>query len=240
MQAKDQNRYRMFISVRGTLTEHETDNTWTGIPALVTAVDELDAVVSGIALQLETTTLPSGAAASKKTALESLVIYAHEIAAAIHAYATEGGDDELAAEVDFSPSDLAQGRPATIVARCTNIASLATENLALLADYKITQAKVTALTKKTAAFEKLASKPRQGVAKKAAANAALPRLLKQGRNILTRRVDKLMVQFRESAPEFYNEYKSARKIVGQHGAQNERKSPDIFPAAKTGELPKAA
>jgi len=231
----------MFISVRGTLTEHENDNTWKTIPALVTAVDDFDTVIAGVASQLETTTVPSGAATSKKTALESLTASAHEIAAAIHAYATEAGDDELAAEVDFSLSDIAKGRSATIVARCTNIASRATENLDALADYKITQAKITALTKKTAAFEGLVSKPRQGVAKKAAANAALPRLLRQGRNILTRRIDRLMVQFRDSAPEFYSEYKTARKIVGQHGSQNARKPGLVLPAStKPEDLPKAA
>lgn len=174
--------------------------------------------------------MPSGATASKKSALGSLAPLAHEIAAAIHAYATESGDDELAAGINSSPTDIAKGRPASLVARCTNIASCATENLPALAEYKITQAKLTALTKKTAAFEKFASKPRQSVAKKAAANAALPRLLKQGRNILTRRVDKLMVQFRESAPEFYSEYKTARKIVDQRGSQNSRTATNIVPA----------
>ena len=235
MQAKDQNQYRMFISVRGTLAGHESENTWTGIPALVTAVDDLDAVIAGVATQLEVTAMPNGAAASKKTALESLVAAAHEVAAAVHAYGTEAGNDELAAEVDFSPTDLAKGRPATIVARCTNIATRATENLVALADYKITQAKLTALTKKTAAYDGLVSKPRQGVAKKAAANAALPRLLKQGRSILTRRVDKLMVQFRESAPEFFAEYKTARKIVDQRATQSSRKASNVVPANTTPE-----
>ena len=58
------------------------------------------------------------------------------------------------------------------------------------------------------------------MAKKVAANRALPRLFKQGRNILTRRLDRLMVQFRTSAPEFYAEYKAARKIVNPPTSQN--------------------
>jgi O-antigen/teichoic acid export membrane protein len=67
-----------------------------------------------------------------------------------------------------------------------------------------------------------------GVAKKAAANKALPRLLNQGRNILTRRMDRLMVQFRVSAPELFAEYRAARKIVGQPGSQN-GKATNIVP-----------
>lgn len=79
---------------------------------------------------------------------------------------------------------------------------------------------MTALGKKITAFEKLASKPRQNVAKKAAANKALPRLMKQGRNILKRRIDRLMVQFETSAPEFYAEYRTARKIVNAPATQS--------------------
>ena len=70
------------------------------------------------------------------------------------------------------------------------------------------------------------------------------RLLEQGRNILTRRMDKLMVQFKESAPEFYSEYKTARKIVDQRATQNSRKpgkAGNVVPAnTKPEDLPKAA
>jgi hypothetical protein len=100
------------------------------------------------------------------------------------------------------------------------IGAIASEELGMLADYNITQAKLTALTKKIEAYEKICSKPRQNVAKKAAANKALPRLFKQGRNILTRRMDRLMAQFRTSAPEFYAEYETARKIVNPPSSQN--------------------
>ena len=166
MQNIHQNQYRMFTSVRVTLTGHETDNSWTNLPALVKAVGELDTVNSGIAAQLEVTAVPNGAAIRKKNALAALVSLAHEVAAATHAYATEAGDDELAAEVDFSLSDLAKGRPASVIARCNKIAALAAENLDALADSNITQAKLTALGKKTDAFEKVASKPRLGVARR--------------------------------------------------------------------------
>ena len=141
--------------------------------------------------------------------------------------------------MDFSLTDLAKGRLASVIARCTRITALATENLAALSDSNITLAKLTALGKKTDAFEKVLSKPSQGVAKKAAANKALPRLLKQGQNILSRRIDRLMVQFKTSAPDFYAEYKSARKIVDQPGTLD-RTATNIVAANTQPELLKAA
>jgi hypothetical protein len=240
MTTEDQNSYRMWTSVRGTLASHGTDNTWTNIPALVKSVGVFDMVIINVARQLEVTALPGGAADAKETAKKSLVDPAHEVAAALHAYATEVGDDELAAEVDFSLSDLAQGHPASVIARCNRIATLATENLEALEDSNITQAKLTALDKKITAFEKLASKPRQNVAKKAAANKALPRLMKQGRNILKRRIDRLMVQFKSSAPEFYAEYKTARKIVNAPATQNGEATNIVAANSTPNDLLKAA
>ncbi len=115
------------------------------------------------------------------------------------------------------------------------IGSLAAENLAALGESNITQEKLTALTTKTDAFAAVSSKPRQSVAKK-----ALPRLLKQGQSILSRRVDRLMVQFKESAPEFYAEYKTARKIVDQLGTQQARAATNVLSAHSQPELLKAA
>ena len=213
----------MFSSVSETLAEHEESNTWTKIPALVKAAGELDLIVTGIATQLGITSKQSGAVSSKDALLNTVSVAAHEVAAGIHAYAQETDDPELAAEVDFSLTDIATGRPAAVVARCTNIAALGAEHLDSLADYNITQAKLTALTKKITAFEKQVPKPRQSVARKAAANKAARRLLEEGRDLLYGRMDKLMVQFRETQPELYAEYKTARKIVNSAAASNDRK-----------------
>lgn len=180
-------------------------------------------IVTGIAAQLGITSKQSGAVSSKDALLITVAAAAHEVAAGIHAYAQETGDPELAAEVDFSVTDIATGRPAAVVARCTNIAALGAEHLDSLADYNITQAKLTALTKKITAFEKQVPKPRQSVARKAAANKAARRLLKQGRDLLNGRMDKLMVQFRETQPDLYAEYKTARKIVNSAAPSNDRK-----------------
>ena len=223
MKANELNTGRMFISVSETLAEHEESNTWTKIPALVKAAGELDLIVTGIAAQLGITSKQSGAVSSKDALLNTLAAAAHEVAAGIHAYAQETGDTELTAEVDFSVTDIATGRPAAVIARCTNIAALGAEHLDSLADYNITQAKLTALTKKITAFEKQVPKPRQSVARKAAANKAARRLIQQGRDLLNGRMDKLMVQFRETQPDLYAEYKTARKIVNSAAPSNDRK-----------------
>ena len=124
-------------------------------------------------------------------------------------------------------------RETDVVARSSKILALATENVDELGDYNITQAKLTALGKKIEAFRKAQTRPRQDVAKKAAANKALPRLYRQARNILTRRMDRLMVQFKDSAPELFAEYQTARKIVNQPGGQASRGASNVITGPNT-------
>ena len=224
MNRRKASQYQMLTSVRSTLTSHEPNETWTEVPALVKALGQLDTVITDMTDHFETLAVPTGSAAGKRSALEELVGATHEIAAAIHAYADDAGDAELAAQTDFSASDLADGSASEVVARCAKISSIAAANLDSLAEQNVTQAKLTALDKKVSAFQKLAPKPREGVAKRAAANKEVTKLYAKGRRILTRQVDRLMVPFKESAPEFYAEYKSSRKIVNQAATQPARKA----------------
>ena len=148
----------------------------------------------------------------------------YEVAAAQYAYADEAGKTQLAAQSDFSASDLATGSEGEVVGRCANISALTATNLDALGEFNVTQAKLAALDKKVAAFQNLAPKPREGVAKKAAANKELKRLYTKGRGISTRRVDRLMVLFKSSAPEFYAEYRTSHKIVNPAAMQPARKA----------------
>jgi hypothetical protein len=246
MDARNKNRYRMLTTLQSVFESHKTDNpkTWTGIPALVKAVGDLDAVVASIAVHLEATVAPSGAAKNKATALDAVVPVAVEIAAAVHAFAVDNEDGELAAQLDWSETDIRKQREPQIVAICSKILSLATEQVDDLVDYNITQAKLTAFSKKVDAYKEACPRPRQNVATKSASTKALPRLFAQARTIIGTRVNKLMVQFKTSAPDFFAEYQTARKVVDQPGTQGEDHvtSSVVAPTAATGSptLPKAA
>lgn len=239
----------MLTTLQSVFESHRTDSpkTWTGIPALVTAVGDIDTIVSSIATHLEATAAPSGAAANKASCLDAVVPVAVEIASAVHAYAVDNNDGELAGQTDFSDTDIRKRREPQIVAVCAKILSLATEHVDDLADYNVTQAKLTAFSKKVDAYEKACPRPRQNVATKSASTKALPRLFQQARRIIDTRIDKLMVQFKTSSPDFFSEYQTARKMVNQPGTQggDEVVSHVVAPGATTTPttttpLPKAA
>ena len=75
---------------------------------------------------------------------------------------------------------------------------------------------------------------------RSSANEEIKKLVRKGRRIITSRIDKLTLQLRKTAPALYNEYKSARKVLNQPGAQQSSKQNSAPDLSITPELKKAA
>jgi hypothetical protein len=109
----------------------------------------------------------------------------------------------------FSPQHLAQGGASEVIfARCRNGGDARRENLE--SNSRTTKSARPKLTRVDQEYRRLRGetpRPRQSVAQRAAANNVLPRLLKRGRKILTGRMDKLMIQFRERSRLSHAEYR---------------------------------
>ncbi len=121
--------------------------------------------------------------------------------------------------MDFSRSTIGYGREAAVLALVRDIHAAATEQIANLADYGITQAKLTALKKKIDAFEASLAKPRQQIASGSATTQNLQAQFAEADAILNKRLDKVVFQFKASAPDFFNAYQTARSIVDIRGTR---------------------
>ena len=215
MTATQNNKLNSYQAVDPVLEDHET--TWQALPAFAEAVTEFRDVIPEINGLAQVQANGLGAVEEKQAAFDDMVGAADEVAAATHAYAVKAEDHELAARVDYSRSDIESGRGSEVVTRCRDIHSAATANLASLADYGVTAAKLSALKKKTDTFEGLQPKPRQRIAKRKSATQTLPQRFTTADVILGDRLDKLALQFKDTASDFYNEYHAARSIVDNPG-----------------------
>ena len=88
----------------------------------------------------------------------------------------------------------------------------ATENLASLGNFGVSQAKLTLFKQRLKTYDGLRVMPRQAQGA-AAATRQLEQLLPEADQLLANRMDRLVWQFRESEPEFYEKYQVARTIV---------------------------
>jgi hypothetical protein len=224
MNSNQSNKLRAYQAVELVLETNQT--TWAGLPAFVTAAGEFSGVIAEILALAQTQASREGAANEKAYALEALGDAAFEVGAALHAYAVTAQDFALEGRVDFSRSTIVYGREASVLSRVRDIHAAATEQLAKLADYGITQAKLTALKKKIDAFEASLARPRQQIAAGSAATQSLQGKFNEADEILNKRLDKLVYQFKGIAPEFFNAYQTARTIVDIRAT---RKSDKVTP-----------
>jgi len=159
MNTKQLNKLTMYLAVEGICDG--TPSAWQSLQAFADAYTDLKTHVTNIQTFAQSQTQDtSGIAQDKQAARQAMCALALPIANAVHAYAVKTKNNTLAASVDFSMSDLMGGRDMTSRDNCQNIYTIANTNLANLANYGVTAAKLTVLTNAIAAYNLLISKPR--------------------------------------------------------------------------------
>ena len=201
----------MVTSVNGVFTKHST--TWQEHGAFAEGVAEVAGKLNHVEELTQVIVGSAGATAAKKLAGIALNIAACEVKGAVASYASDSGDAQLAAQVAYGNVEVTKGNPGDVVARCRNIHDAATANLAALAKYGITAAKLTALEQKIAAFDTLKVAPRDSVIVRRAARAMREKLVRSAGATLRNKLDRLVVQFKAANPTFYEEYFAARVVV---------------------------
>jgi hypothetical protein len=159
MDTKKFNKLSMYLAVEGICDASPA--TWQTLQAFSDAYTDLKTHVTNIQVlsqnQEQDTT---GITQDKLAARQAMCAAALPVANAVHAFAVKTKNNTLAATVNFSMSSLMGGRDVQSRDNCQNIYAAATANIASLASYGVTAAKLTALTAAIAAFNLLISKPR--------------------------------------------------------------------------------
>jgi hypothetical protein len=159
MNTKQINKLAMYLAVEGIC--EGINNAWQNVPAFAETYADLKTHVNNIQTFAQSQTQDtSGIAADKQAARQAMCAAALPIAKAVHAYAVKTKNNTLATSVDFSMSDLMGGRDVQSAERCQNVSAAANTNIANLASYGVTAAKLTALNGAIGAYNLLISKPR--------------------------------------------------------------------------------
>jgi hypothetical protein len=184
------------------------------LPSLKQAADELEALLGQFDAQARRQHALSGASLEKAIALQTLGDLAHEIANAVRACAVASGNPDLLGQVGYGRADWSRGADKVIIGRAQNLHATAFSVLDSLAEYGVTAAKLATLQERIDGFRQVHPAPRQRVATSSAATKEIRDLLTEAGVLLKERIDRLMVQFKAAAPEFYNAYSTARAVVG--------------------------
>jgi len=146
----------------------------------------------------------------KRTAMKDMAMW---MKGAVQAYATANGNSILFDSVNFSPSKIMSGKSSTALARATAIYAAANDNVVALANYGILPADVADFLTAITDFETAISAPKEALAERKVAHAQLKQFINEADAMLLFEMDKLMDNFKDSAPTFYAQYFASRKIT---------------------------
>ena len=130
------------------------------------------------------------------------------------------------------------GKEAKFIDRIKGILDDAAVLVDDLGDCGVTPAKLKALKDLVAKFEKVKPLHRTGVSDGSSATRRLTVLFARTSKLLRTRLDRLVVQFKKTSPEFYEAYQTARKIVNL-AATHDAPKVKVVGGSSTGQ-PKAA
>ena len=183
------------------------------VPAFQTASTISKAIADIINItQLKDVAL-TGITIDKSNSKQTLCQIAADMAGIISAFASATSNNTLKQEVNFPVSKLLKTRDDELAPRCQNIHAKAVANLAALADYGITAAMLTGLQTAINNYSAETPKPRTALSQRKTYNANLAVLFKETDAILRDQLDKLVMTFKTSNPDFIKTFESNRIII---------------------------
>jgi hypothetical protein len=190
-------------------------NAYAGVKAFVDGVKELETNVADILTVegLKSNVSVVSSTLNKQGTEDSLVVLTMQVANGSYALAFATGNTEWLKQSTTNKSELYRMRGNELLVKAKNISKNARANAEQLADYGITAEILTALDTVIAEFEQVLTKPRDTTVERKVYTESLPKLFSAADSTLYDKLDKLIVLFRNSAPEFFSAYRAARNVV---------------------------
>jgi hypothetical protein len=224
MEKRQDDKLGMFQSVENVCSLNRP--LWASLLGFKRGCDKLSGIIASIgALGQIQGSARDGVQLTKEQINTDLIDQALLVSGAICAYATESGDLQLSEAFDLNTTDFMSLREAMRDDKAQAIHDKGRELLDAeqanppavgapsLADHGLTDAALILLQSRIAVYGTAIQSPRNATINISAATAALKDLFDQGDAVLAKILDKLIVQFQSSAPDFVTKYNAARIIV---------------------------
>lgn len=212
MNATQNVHLRMFINTQTAMDNYS--NKWNSIPVFLARKNEFDEIIQRIVAQNEKTNPASIAVTENKADVrQGLAEKTIVVSGILQAYAAMNDDPVLADKVKITKTDLKNCRETEVETLVTPVIAEARNNLANLTDYMLTEDMIVEVETSLDNFKALIGQPRTIRNKAFAAKTVLGDLFDEANNLLDSQLDKLMIRFKFTDQDFYEEYTRARVIV---------------------------
>lgn len=155
----------------------------------------------------------TGIYANKLVIRSNMTEKAWFIANRLQSYASVSGNLELLKSVEYSATDMKKARDSDVVGICNAILSIAIRYSSEIAVYGANDVVISGFHSSVSDFSDIVTKPALAKLQNKNATTRLLDLFRESMMILSTRLDLDIELFRTSHPDFYYQYKSARRIV---------------------------
>jgi hypothetical protein len=213
----------MFETTDKTFTQDQS--VWSVMPAFVDAVDRVEEGIAAIR-QKQANQEPTGDTDAKQNARDAVVEQTFLIGSQLSALASKTNDPMLAAKVSLDKSALDKAAISDLLIEAKSVQGAANDNAAVLASgYLISAAMLTTFAAAITTLDSMKDSPRTAVVNKRVQTLSLPGAIAYMRGILRNEIDKMIIAFKTSAPDFYAAYFAARVIIDRTGTHKGKASP---------------
>lgn len=211
MTDKQENRQSMYKATITTCDEH--NSSWSAIPAFVFQFDKFKTINAELdAVKLIQVADKTGLAVDKGNKKINMTEKAVKVIGGLKAFALVTKNNELREKINYSHSVIITARDMDAISYCKIVYGVALEHAADMVDYGVADTDIAGLNNAIINFSSEVQNPRAAIAEKKAATSMLVPLFKDASAIL-RIMDGIVETLRESDPDFYNAYNSAREII---------------------------
>jgi hypothetical protein len=207
-------KLKMYRNVLDVVNTHK--NAWETSEPFKTEVDNLDVNVKDIDEKSQRLKGSQSVSEEKKQMCQKMLGAALVVSGTGAAYASQIKDMGLKAKFNFTKSELSKGNEKEVYNRCINISLAAEPILDKLLAFNMPADQLTLLNQAASAFDKLISAPREVRKADKSTKEEMKAVYDECDTLLDERLDKMMLIYKKSYPDFFIEYTNARIIGGWH------------------------
>lgn len=224
MNRKLENAFLMHTAVNSVLDQY--NEVWKETVGFNTTVVQFRSNIAGIEkLNLEIDSKPGGVTKMKNQLKKKLQESVIEATSEMQVCFKRSNDTLTLQKIKISETGVKRLRDNKLFTFSKEVVDILNANLAALTDFNMTAEKGENIMALSTQFKTLIGQPRVVIVGKKTNRGELENLFKSTYELLNDELDKLMVGYKTSNPDFFSDYSSARKIVN-YGVRHDKDDDD--------------
>ena len=184
------------------------------IPTFATGINRLETISNQIdVISVQQAKNITGVTGDKNAVMEDVIDYMIELSGAVHSYAVSTNNQTLKAKVNYKESTIERMSQPDLITAAAIVIEEADKIGPALANEGISTTELNEFRTAFDKFKETSSEPREAIIDRTGYTQQLADLFSEASDLKKNTLDRLAIQFKRKAPEFYAKYKSASMVI---------------------------